>query len=98
MANSKRHASMASAVPEAGAATVHPSNEAQPHARDPILRHKLLERTGFRDDDFIIYYKTTVFFTFFLLAYMLVTTFENLASKMGQAIFASCKVVTPKNP
>lgn len=70
MANSKRHATLAPAVPEVGAATARLSNEAQPHARVPILRRKLLERTGFHDEDFSIHYKATGYLIFFLPTYL----------------------------
>jgi hypothetical protein len=65
---------------------------------DPISMRKLLERTGFRDADFIIYYKATDYFAFFLPAYLMVATFENLASKMGWEICASGMVVTATKP
>jgi len=65
---------------------------------DPISMRKLLERTGFRDVELIIYYKATDYFAFFLPAYLLVATFENLASKMGWKIFASRMLVTATKP
>ena len=65
---------------------------------DPVSLRKLLNESGFCDVNYIIYYKATDYFAFFLPLYVLVATFENLSKRFGWEIFCSGMVVTATKP
>jgi SAM-dependent methyltransferase len=64
----------------------------------PRAMRRLLEDIGFVDIDVRAYYRANDYFAFFLPAYVLVTTFENLCRRWGWTTFASGFVVSARRP